>query len=116
MKLFTKEIEKKLQTQYAKGNDLESQDVIAKIFNPFGHGTWYLINHDPEDPDYLWAIVDLMEVEVGSVSKKELEQTKVRFGLGLERDLYFEPMNAQKLLSFSATWRNSICQLSINIK
>jgi len=97
MKLFTKEIERKLQAQYPKGNDLESQDVIAKIFNPFGQGTWYLINQDPEDLDYLWAIVDLMEVEIGSVSKKELEQTKVRFNLGLERDLYFEPKNAQKL-------------------
>ncbi len=68
-----------------------------EIFNPFGQGTWYLINQDPEDPDYLWAIVDLMEVEVGSVSKRELEETKVRFNLSLERDLYFEPMNAQKL-------------------
>ncbi len=97
MKLFTKEIERKLQAQYLKGNDLKHQDVIAKIFNPFGHGTWYLINQDPEDPDYLWAVVDLMEVEIGSVSKKELEQTRVRFNLGLERDLYFEPINAQKL-------------------
>jgi len=97
MKLFTKEMERKLQAQYRKGSDLEGQDVIAKIFNPFGKGTWYLINQDPEDPDYLWAIVDLMEVEIGSVSKKELEQTRVRFNLGLERDLYFEPMNAQKL-------------------
>ena len=31
-----------------------------------------------------------MEVEIGSVSKKELEQTQVRFNLGLERDLHFE--------------------------
>ncbi len=97
MKLFTKEIESKLQAQYVKGNDLEAQDVIAKIFNPCGHGTWYLINQDPEDPDYLWAIVDLMEVEIGSVSKKELEQTRTRFDLTLERDRYFELVNAQKL-------------------
>jgi len=97
MKLFTKEIERKLQAQYLKGSDLEGQDVIAKIFIPFGRGTWYLVNQDPEGTDYLWAIVDLMEVEIGSVSKTELEQTKVRFNLGLERDLYFEPRNAQKL-------------------
>ena len=38
-----------------------------------------------------------MEVEIGSVSKKELEHTTVRFNLGLERYLYFEPINAQKL-------------------
>ena len=35
-KLFTAEIEKKLQAQYALGSDLENQKVIAKIFNPYG--------------------------------------------------------------------------------
>ena len=49
----------------------------------------------PNDLDYLWTIVDLMEVEVGSVSKRELEQTRVKFDLPLERDLYFELVNAQ---------------------
>jgi len=98
MKLFTKEIDKKLFQQYPYGNDLASQQVVAKIFNPYGRGTWYLLNSDPADPDYLWAIVDLFEVEVGSVSRSELESIKVKpFGLGLERDLYFSPVNALEL-------------------
>ena len=41
--------------------------------------------------------MDLIEVEIGSVSKKKLEGTKVRFNLGLEKDVYFEPRNAHKL-------------------
>lgn len=98
MKLFTKDIDKKLFQQYPIGNDLENQVVVAKIFNPYGRGVWYLLNSDPEDPDYIWAIVDLFEVEVGSVSRSELESIKVPpFNLHLERDMYFSPINAAEL-------------------
>ena len=98
MKLFTKEIDQKLFDQYMMGSNLEDQMVVAKIFNPYGNGVWYLLNSDPSDPDYIWAIVDLFEVEMGSVSREELETLKVPpFRLGLERDLYFTPMNAKKL-------------------
>jgi hypothetical protein len=98
MKLFTKEIDKKLFAQYLKGSDLENQVVVAKIFNPYGRGNWYIINSDPNDPDYLWAIVDLSEVEIGSVSRNELENIKLPpFRLGLERDMYFTPVNAAEL-------------------
>ena len=99
MKLFTKEIDKKLFAQYSKGSDLSKQMVVAKIFNPYGRGRWYLINSDEDDPDYLWAIVDLFEVEVGSVSRKELESIKIKpFNFGLERDLSFTPRNAEEVL------------------
>jgi hypothetical protein len=98
MKLFTKDIDKKLFAQYDLGANLETQKVIAKIFNPYGRGTWYIINSDPSDPDYLWAIVDLFEVEAGSVSRSELESIKVPpFGLHLERDSSFTPINAAEL-------------------
>jgi len=98
MRLFTKDIDKKLFAQYRLGANLENQMVVAKIFNPYGRGCWYLLNSDPEDSDYLWAIVDLFEVETGSVSRSELESIKVPpFGLGLERDLYFTPINAKVL-------------------
>jgi len=51
MMLFTKDIDKKLFAQYQMGADLENQMVVAKIFNPYGRGTWYLLNSDPSDPD-----------------------------------------------------------------
>ena len=74
MKLFTKDIDKKLFAQYPKGNNLEEQKVVSKVFNPYGKGRWYFLNSDPEDPDYLWAIVQMGDVvEIGSVSRKELE-------------------------------------------
>jgi uncharacterized protein (UPF0254 family) len=98
MKLFTKEVDKQLFAQYSKGSDLDNQMVVAKIFNPYGRGVWYLLNSDPEDPDYIWAIVDLFEPEMGSVSRSELQTIKVPpFGLGLERDIYFTPKPAKEV-------------------
>lgn len=99
MKLFTSAINKQLFAQYHKGNDLKNQKVVAKIFNPYGSGFWYIINSDPNDPDYLWAIVKIFDIEVGSVSRKELESIRVApYRLPLERDTSFEPVNAQELL------------------
>ena len=98
MKLFTKEIDKKLFAQYPKGAEMEDQMVVAKIFNPYGKGTWYIMNSDPEDPNYLWGIVDLFAVEMGSISRDDLESVKVPpFNLPLERDLSFRPIKAKEL-------------------
>ena len=98
-KLFTKEIEKRLQEQYKLGNNLEKQKVICKIFNPYGSWTWYILNQDKDDTDYLWAIVKGNEVEIGSISKAELENLRIKFGgygLPLERDSGFRPINAKE--------------------
>ena len=94
MRLMTKEIEKKARAQYPQGNDLESQKVVAKFFNPTGAWTWYLLNQDPEDPDYLWGIVKGHEVEIGSFSLSDLQNFRGRWGLGIERDYHFRPMPA----------------------
>jgi hypothetical protein len=95
MKLMTKAIAKKAQAQYAQGNDLACQKVVAKFFNPTGSWTWYLLNQDPEDPDYLWGIVQGDAVEIGSFSLSELQSYRGRFGLGIERDRYFRPLPAE---------------------
>lgn len=97
MELFTKEIIDKAKAQYHLGSDMECQMIVAKFYNPTGAGSWYLMNMDPEDEDYCWGIVDLFEVEVGSFSKSELEDFKGSLGLGIERDVYFEPVNAKEL-------------------
>ena len=98
MKLFNKTIDRQLFNQYSLGSDLSKQEVVVKIFNPYGNGTWFILNSDPEDPDYLWAIVDLgYGAEIGSVSRSELENYRNRMGWGFERDLSFDPVNAQEL-------------------
>jgi hypothetical protein len=94
MKLMTKAIEKKAQKQFPMGSDME-QMVVAKFFNPTGGWTWYLMNQDPNDTDYLWGIVKGFEVEVGSFSLSELTNFRGQFGLGIERDRFFKPMKAK---------------------
>ncbi len=94
MKLITKVIEKKAQKQYPMGSDM-NQMVVAKFFDPCGGWTWYLMNQDPNDTDYLWGIVKGFEIEVGSFSLNELQSYRGRLGLGIERDRYFTPMKAK---------------------
>jgi hypothetical protein len=96
MKLLTKAIETQLQKQYPKGSDME-QNVVAKFFNPTGSWSWYAMNQDPNDPDYLWGIVKGNEVEMGSFSLSELSAFRGRFGLGIERDLHFKPRPAKEV-------------------
>jgi hypothetical protein len=98
MKLLTEKIKKKAKEQYQYGSDIDKQDVVAKFFNPMGAGTWYLLNMD-KDEDYAWGIVDLMELEMGSFSMKELQSIKLPLGLTIERDLYFPEIPAVDLWS-----------------
>ena len=105
MKLLTKEIKTKAHKQYKLGSDMDKQDVVAKFFNPVGRGTWYLMNKSPED-GYCWGIVDLMAVEVGSFMIEDLEDLELPMGMKIERDKYFEPINANKL--FEQLVRNKV--------
>jgi hypothetical protein len=94
MKLMTKAIEKKARAQYPRGADM-AQEVVAKFFNPSGSYTWYLMNQDPDDPDYLWGIVQGFEIETGSFSLSDLQTYRGQFGLPIERDRFFEPRPAK---------------------
>lgn len=97
MMLMTKAIEKAARQQYPQGANMD-QKVVAKFFNPLNDWKWYLMNQDPENPDYLWGIVKGHEIETGSFSLAELETIKLQFGLGIERDKYFKARPAQEVL------------------
>ena len=97
MRLMTKEIERRARAQYSLGSGLD-QRVVAKFFDPCGSWSWYLMNQDPKDPDYLWGIVNGFAIEMGSFSLSELSSYKGHLGIGVERDLYFKPMLAKELL------------------
>ena len=93
MKLMTKEIKKQATGQYEQGSDME-QKVVAKYFDPMGSWKWFLMNKKKDD-SYCWGIVKGFEVEMGSFSIDELENIKLPFGLGIERDTMFKPMKAK---------------------
>ena len=99
MKLITKEISKQAQAAYKvyANKPLEEQQVVAKFFDPMGNFTWYLLNQDPAEPDYLWGIVKGFDVEIGSFSLAELEAVATYRILGIERDLSFKAQNAKTI-------------------
>ena len=104
MKLITAEIGKRLQDAYkalekTPNTPLDEQKVIAKFFDPMGSWTWYVLNQDPADKDFLWGIVKGFDVEIGSFSLSELERVGENRMLGIERDMYFTPQNAQTVFA-----------------
>lgn len=91
MKLLTIE----LLDRFAKiGRQEDSSDpiVVAKFFNPTGAGTWYATEYDPESKEFFGfvSIFGDWNDEWGSFSLAELENYQGKFGLGIERDLYFD--------------------------
>ena len=64
---------------------------VVKFFNPVGAATW-LATELNEDNDTLFGLADLGFgcPELGSFSLIEMASVRLAFGLGIERDLYFE--------------------------
>jgi len=91
MKIITKAIEKAFEKQ-GDTSQLEMKDIfiIMKLFNPTGAGTWYL--YEKLDEDVYMCLGDSEMAEMGTVSMNELMSFRGRFGLGIERDMHFEPM------------------------
>jgi hypothetical protein len=92
MKLLTKAIEKALAKPGLTGHNAEVP--ICKFFNPCGAATWLIFARDTgEYSDILWGVADLGFgcVEYGTISLSELQSIRLRFGLGIERDLHWTP-------------------------
>lgn len=91
MKLLTKEIIKKIPKLYSTENiPLSEKKVVCKFFNPCGVGTWYVIEGQEEEGDFIFfGLVDLHEKEFGYFSLNELQAIKLPFGLRIERDIHF---------------------------
>ena len=65
---------------------------VVKLFSPIGAATWLLTELDPENPDIAFGLCDLGQgfPELGYVSMSEIEGVTLRFGLKIERDMYWE--------------------------
>ena len=88
MQLLTKELLKEFPKIGATEQiPAEEKVVIAKFFDPSGSWTWYAVEYDGEDQ--FFGLVDGFELEWGYFRLSELQSIKGRFGLGIERDLYF---------------------------
>jgi hypothetical protein len=86
MKLLTKEIEEKLiSIEEAKASD--DPIVQVKFFHPLSNWTWFAAGYTD---GHFWGLVDGAFVETGIFSLEEMKSVKL-LGLGIERDLHFEP-------------------------
>jgi hypothetical protein len=103
MKLLTKAIEKQLPSFDELNNKFESNSehdpmCYVKYFDPTGSWTWWGYAYDP-DTRIMTGLVKGFETEQGDFSLTELEQIRIGFGLGIERDLHFEPMRLSEILN-----------------
>ena len=90
MDLVTPELRAQL---IANGRNPDRDRVpVVKWFNPAGAGTWLIVDADPADPDVHFGLADLGfgTPELGTVRVSELQSFEGPFGLGIERDLWFE--------------------------
>lgn len=89
MILLTAELRDRLLTN-GRMRDVDHVPIV-KFFNPVGAATWLATELD-EDEDALFGLADLGfgSPELGSFSLLEMASVRLPFGLGIERDLYFE--------------------------
>ncbi len=101
MRLMTKELEKHF-LEVGSQEEVEDPVIVAKFFNPTGAGTWYATEYDPNDKMFFGyvSIFGDWNDEWGYFSLAELESIKGRFGLGIERDLYWEEVRASMVTHY----------------
>ena len=89
MQLLTQQDRENLPKLYEQ-EDLELQAIVhIKFFDPCGSWTWYVTEFDGEDT--FFGLVDGFEKELGYFSLKELQSVSGGLGIGIEKDLYFNP-------------------------
>lgn len=72
--------------------------VRVKLFDPTGAGTWYITGYDPDTRIVSGGATLGYGVELGDTSMEELTAVRVRFGLAIERDLYWTPKPLRDVL------------------
>ena len=88
MKLLTQELLQKLPPLYATEH-VDDPMVICKFFYPDFSWSWYAIEFDGQD--ICFGFVDGDFPELGYFSLVELQNTRGKWGLPIERDLHFKP-------------------------
>lgn len=113
MKLLTKNIEKQLPPLYSQSKNLDPI-VYAKFFSPVSNWTWFVTegsfvcscckcfdcegcNGASKDSYMFFGLVVGFEKELGYFDLQELEQVKLPYGLGIERDLSFKPTKLSQI-------------------
>lgn len=89
-----KYLAEKLPELYKAENE-KDPIVICKFFLPMTKWYWYGIEFDGEDRFFGYVVGDY--AELGYFSLSELKWVEGPYGIGVERDLFFEPTSLSEI-------------------
>lgn len=78
-------------TALAKGLREPDPMPVVRFFNPVGLATWLATEMDADGVLFGLADLGFGSPELGSFALAELKSVRLPFGLGIERDILFEP-------------------------
>ena len=116
MKLLTKRQREKLLDN-GRNRDQDHLPVV-KFFDPSGAATWLFTELHPEDGDTLFGLADLGcgMPELGYFSLAEIASVRGPFGLGIERDLYFEAKYPLSVYAVAARAEGKIVEMESELE
>ncbi len=96
MKIVTEEFETLFKDYPLYSQEHEDDPlVIAKLFDPCGSASWFLLEYDPVEKRAFGYVTGMTSDELDYISLTEMESIKGLLGIGIEQDMYF----VQKRLS-----------------
>lgn len=115
-KFLTKEVEKRMSKYPLYSQDGKGAEAIctAKFFYPANSWTWYVTEWDGEDTCFGVVINGYGEGEYGYFSLKELQSVRGRFGLQVERDMYFDPQPLKHIEDVNL--QEFICNINVSVE
>jgi hypothetical protein len=90
MKFLTKQNLQDLPPLYSQEH-VEDPLVPVKFFNPTGAGSWFATEYNPAEGLFFGYTTGLGHDELGYFSLAELTSYRGPGGLGIERDLHWNP-------------------------
>ena len=114
-KLLTAALRKALPALYAtEKTPLDEKIVVARFFNPYGSGSWFILEFDGEDTMFGGVDIGMTDgdPELGYISLSELEALPARICgrwvnsiQGIERDIHFTPKTWKEAMAE----HNAVC-------
>jgi hypothetical protein len=100
MRLMTETLAKRF-AQIGSQENSNDPIIVAHFFNPTGAGDWWATEYDPVERTIFGyvSIFNDWNDEWGYTSLDELEAFKGRWGLGIERDLYWTEKPASEVIA-----------------
>lgn len=90
MELLPKDVQDKLPPLYSQDGKGMGAIAQVKFFTPDSSWTWWATEYDTETRIF-FGLVEGFERELGYFSLDELQEARGPLGLGIERDLYWDP-------------------------